>query len=74
MNMSLEYLVGDAIRKTIRQMRFYTLLLMALLAGCGGQGLTQSPTSTQETMPALTLDTAIHFATPDGAPLLVQAE
>jgi len=55
-------------------MRFYTLMLMALLAGCGGQGLPQSPASTEITMPALTLDTAIHFATPDGAPLLVEPD
>lgn len=70
MNMSPVYWSGNAIRKTTRPMRFSALLLMALLAGCGGQGLIQSPTSTGETRPALTLDTAIHFATPDGAPVL----
>ena len=74
MNMSLVYWSGDAICMTTRQMRLYALMLMALLAGCGGQGLIQSPISTGETRPALTLDTAIHFATPDGAPVLAAAD
>ena len=72
--MSITSRVGNAPCLTIRQMRVCALLLMALLAGCGGQGLTQSPTSAEKTMPALTLDTTIHFATPDGAPLLVEPD
>jgi len=74
MNMSLAYWVGNATCMTTRQMWFYSLMLMALLAGCGAQGLPPSPTYTEQTMPALTLDTAIHFATPDGAPLLVEPD
>lgn len=53
-------------------MRVCALLLMAVLAGCGGQGLTESPTSTQGTRPAFTLDTAIHFSRPDGAPQIIE--
>jgi len=74
MRMSREYWIGDGTSMTIRRMQLYTLMLMALLAGCGGQGLSQSPASTDKTIPALTLDTAIHFATPDGAPLLVEPD
>ena len=74
MNMSLSYWVGNAACMTTRQMRFYSLVLMASLAGCGGQGLPPSPASKVTTMPALTLDTAIHFSTPDGAALLVEPD